>query len=98
MSPLGTLRVWDAATHTWHRVRYVTQGTGMDYLQETQLPAFGLAPGATASTTYRLALKPTQERLYPGSSIIDVTLEHGPSHQVLGTNPAVSVPVTVSPT
>lgn len=99
LAPLGTLAELDPSTGNWRTVDYVTEGTGMDYLLANivQQPPFTLAPGATASFTFRLAFaslaaqQPSVVRT--GQTSIDVTVVTVPSRKAIR---GTYFPVTVA--
>jgi hypothetical protein len=100
LAPRGTLAELDSSTGTWHPVAYVTEGTGTDFLQGTpQQPPLTVAPGATASFTFKLALAPLADQSpteRAGQTSVDVTIVTVPSHKQIGTSPAATLPVTVT--
>lgn len=82
-APAGTLRLRQQ-DGTWQTIHYVHEGTGMDYLGQTQL-----VDGATVSFTYRLSLNATQQPpVHNGQTGIDVTVVNLPDHTAQGTSPA----------
>lgn len=101
VAPAGTLQELDPSTGSWRPVTYVTEGTGMDYLlaSTVQQSPITLAPGATASFTFRLALAPLADQSpteRAGQTSVDVTLVRVPSRALLGPSPTASLPVTVT--
>jgi hypothetical protein len=78
-----------------------TAGTGMDYLlaSTAQHSPLTLAPGATTSFTFRLALAPLADQSpteRAGQTSVDVTLVRVRSRTLLGPSPTASLPVTVT--
>jgi hypothetical protein len=97
-APAGTLAELDPATGSWRPVFYDTEGTDMDYIlgNIVQQPTLTLEPGATASLTFRMGFRATQEPgLRSGQTAIDVTVVQLPARTWIGNRPAASVPVTV---
>ena len=95
-APAGTLQLRQA-DGTWQTVQYVREGTGMDYLTQTQMPGLTLADGAMVSFTYRLSLNATQQPpVHNGGTIIDVTMVNLPDHTTRGTSPAAAVLLNVT--
>lgn len=74
-APQGTLQEWSPATGTWDSVRYVTEGTGMDFISRPQLTALSLGPGTSSSFTFRVRFKATQPNpVHKGQVMLDATL------------------------
>ena len=101
VAPAGTLQELDPSTGNWRPVSYVTEGTGMDYLlaSTVQQSPVTLAPGVTASFTFRLALAPLADQSpteRAGQASVDVTLVRVPSRALLGPSPTASLPITVT--
>jgi hypothetical protein len=100
LAPRGTLAELDSSTGNWHPVAYVTEGTGTDFLLGSpQQPPLTLAPGATASFTFKLAFAPLADQSpteRAGQTSVDVTIVTVPSHSQIGTSPAALLPVTVT--
>jgi hypothetical protein len=98
-APQGTLEEQDTATGQWHSLFYDTEGSGMDYLNVTQLPEFTLNSGSGETFTLRLAFNPLPQRgssYGPGQMAIDATVEALPAHKVIGNTPAASIPLNVT--
>ena len=100
-APAGTLQELNPSTGNWRPVSYVTEGTGMDYLlaSTVQQPPITLAPGATASFTFRVALDPLADQSpteRAGQTSVDITLVRMPSRALLGPSPTASLPITVT--
>jgi hypothetical protein len=101
LAPRGTLAELDSSTGNWHPVAYVTEGTGTDYLlAEPQQPPFTLAPGATASFTFKLAFAPLADQrpsvVRAGQTGVAVDIVSVLSHKQIGTSPSALLPVTVT--
>lgn len=100
-APAGTLEELDPSTGSWRPVSYVTEGTGMDFLlaSPVQQSPVTLAPGATASFTFRVALDPLADQSpteRAGKTSVDVTLVTVPARTQLGPSPTAYLPVTVT--
>lgn len=99
LAPLGTLAELDPFTGNWRTVVYDREGTGMDYLLANivQQPPFTLAPGATASFTFKLAFAPLAAQqpsvVRTGQTSIDVTVVTVPSRKAIR---GTYFPVTVA--
>jgi hypothetical protein len=101
VAPAGTLQELDPSTGDWRPVSYVTEGTGMDYLLAgtVQQSPVTLAPGATASFTFKLALAPLADQPpteRAGRTSVDVTVLTMPARKQLGPSPTTFLPVTVT--
>jgi hypothetical protein len=100
LAPAGTLEELDPSTGNWHPVAYDTEGYGTDFLMGGVQPPFTLAPGATASFTFSLALAPLADQSpghwLAGQTAVHVTVETMPAHTVIGLSPAAALPVTVT--
>jgi len=101
LAPRGTLAELDSSTGNWHPVAYVTEGTGTDFLQVSrpQQPPFTLAPGATASFTFKLAFAPLADQSpteRAGRTSVDVNIVTVPSHKQIGAEALLPVTVTKS--
>jgi len=103
LAPRGTLAELDSSTGNWHPVAYITEGTGTDFLlagsRNPQQPPLTLAPGATASFTFKVAFAPLADQSpteRAGQTSVDVTIVTVPSHQQIGTSPGAMLPVTVT--
>jgi hypothetical protein len=98
LAPAGTLAELDTSSGSWRTVDYVAEGTGLDYLfSPVQQPPFKVAPGATASFTFKLAISPIADqppREHAGKTSIDVTIVTVPSRKVIGH--MLVVPITVA--
>lgn len=102
-APNGTLQAEDTATGQWHSVTYDSAAGGMDYLLSVQqFPGITLGPGATDNYTLRIAFNPKSAqtggpgRYAAGSTSLNATLVALPGHTVIGSNPAASIPLTVT--
>ncbi|MGR6968297.1 hypothetical protein ACU639_01585 [Streptomyces cynarae] len=74
-APQGTLQEWRPATGTWDNVRYVTEGTGMDFISRPQQTALSLGPHTSSSFTFRVRLNATQSTpVHEGQLMLDATL------------------------
>jgi hypothetical protein len=95
-APAGTLQLRQP-DGTWQTIQCVREGTGMDYLGQTQMPGLTLVDGATVSFTYRLSLNATQQPpVHNGQTIIDVTIVNLPDHTARGTSPAADALLNVT--
>jgi hypothetical protein len=97
MMPQGTLELWDSSSGTWNSVVYDREGSGMDFITITPVPAFDLAAGQAVSFKFRLALSASQ--LVPvqnGSGAVDVTIIHSATKLWIGDQPEAQHPVTVT--
>jgi hypothetical protein len=98
LAPAGTLLERDPVTGIWHRVSYSREGSGTEFLRAVQQPGFTLQPGTRASFTFRVAFKARQRpRLQAGTSAIDISVVQLPAHTAIGTVPAASARIQVSP-
>jgi len=96
--PAGTLELWDAAAGTWKSVVYDREGSGMDFIISTPVPAFDLAAGQSVSFKFRMALSADQPvSVHNGSGRVNVTIIHpaNPGTEI-GDMPAAQLPVTVT--
>jgi hypothetical protein len=97
-APDGTLQLRQSGG-TWLTIPYVRQGTGTDYLDQTQLPGITLAPGEDASFTYRLSLTAKQQAaIRDGQGSFEFTVVSLPAHTILDTGPVTTVTLTVTAT
>jgi hypothetical protein len=100
--PQGTMQVEDASTGQWQSVFYDHEGGGTDYLQTVQqFPGITLGPGATESYTLRLAFDALSQQgdasvLAAGHTSIDATVVTLPGHTVIGSDPAATIPLSVT--
>jgi hypothetical protein len=100
LAPAGSLQELDPSTGNWHPVSYLKEGTGTDFLTgPVQQQPVTLAPGATASFTFRLALAPLSDQSSgerAGQTSVDVTVETVPGSTVIGHSDTAVLPVTVT--
>lgn len=92
MMPAGSMRMLDPQTQTWVPVKYVAEGTGIDYIFQNIVPPFVLKQGQTM--TYHL-----QMRLDANP---DVTAGHSRINVIIRTSPekahgTAGLPITVQP-
>lgn len=99
-APGGTMAELDPATGKWNSIYYDCEGPSDAYLllAPPQFPGLALGPGASARYRLRIAFSPlSQQGNYAaGQTTIDVTLVTLPSRTVIGSSPAVSVPLGVT--
>lgn len=92
MMPAGTMRMFDPGTTAWVPVKYVAEGTGVDYIYQNLIPPFPLKKGQTI--TYRLQMRlEANPDVTEGDSRINVLIRTGPDR--IGT--AASLPISVQP-
>jgi hypothetical protein len=100
LAPAGSLQELDPSTGNWHPVSYLKEGTGTDFLTgPVQQQPVTLAPSATASFTFRLALAPLSDQSpgeRAGQTSVDVTVETVPGSKVIGHSDTAVLPVTVT--
>jgi hypothetical protein len=94
LAPKGTLAY--LAGGSWRSTQYDTEGLGTDFLTDVQVGSVTLAPGATATWTFRVAFTPGQSGYAAGRTSLDLTVVQLPAHKQIGASPAASVPVTVT--
>lgn len=97
MMPAGSMRMLDPQSNTWVAVPYVSEGTGMDYLNRYLVPPFPLTHGQTI--TYQLEMQvdaDDEARIASGESAVNVTLTDPATSRVRPGGHA-SLPITVEP-
>jgi hypothetical protein len=92
------MRMLDADTNAWVTVPYVSEGTGMDFIEETLVPPFVLDHGQTI--TYQLQMQLDADQGFTvgkGESAIDVTMTNVTTNRAIGVSPTASMPIAVEP-
>ncbi len=94
VAPEGTLQ-WRRPDGSWQALEYAGAGADPGYVNAVQVPGFTLAPGATASFTYRMAFPATQQGTYHnGQTSIDVTMVGLVGYSAVGPVTPVASPGT----
>jgi hypothetical protein len=98
LMPAGSMRMLDADTNAWVTVPYVSEGTGMDFIEKTLVPPFVLDHGQTI--TYQLQMQLDADQGFTvgkGESAIDVTMTNVTTNRAIGVSPTASMPIAVEP-
>lgn len=98
MMPFGSLRMLDPNTNNWVAAPYNREAGGMDFIEQTLVPPFGIKAGQSISYQLELALDAQQE--FPvgkGDGAINVTRTDVSTHNAIGPTPAASLRISVEP-
>ncbi|MDT5364009.1 MAG: hypothetical protein QOC69_5771 [Mycobacterium sp.] len=98
MMPAGSMRMLDPSTQAWVTVPYDSEGTGMDYINETLVPPFVLIHGQTI--TYQLQMQLHADQGFTvgnGESDISVTMTNVATYPPTRLGTTSSLPITVEP-
>jgi hypothetical protein len=88
----------DPNTDAWVEVPYVTEGTGMDYLNGPLVEPFVIEAGQTI--TYQLEMQLDADQPYPvseGESAVHVTMTNVTTNTVIDGSHTASLHFTVEP-
>lgn len=98
MMAAGSMQMLDRDSKTWVTVPYVREGTGMDYIGETLVPAFVLEKGQTITYELEVQLSGVQDfAITNGESAINVVMTDVTTNKAIGVAPTASLRIIVEP-